>query len=89
MVETTWDASGWVWIRKHTRVVHRVFDDLRSCGRGRHVKSALRNWVDYSRKEVTSRQRPTRGVPTELKPMGEIDTPPFKFVSHRMVVNIV
>jgi hypothetical protein len=30
MVETTKDGSGWVWIRKHTRLVHGVFRNLRS-----------------------------------------------------------
>ena len=27
MVETTGDASGWLWIGKHTRFVHGVFHD--------------------------------------------------------------
>ena len=33
MVETTWDASGWLWIRKHTTFAHGVFHDLRSSWR--------------------------------------------------------
>jgi len=28
MMETTWDASGWLYFRKHTRFVHGVFHDL-------------------------------------------------------------
>ena len=27
MTETTWDASGWVWIGKHTRFANGVFND--------------------------------------------------------------
>ena len=52
------------------------------------MKSTLRNWVEYSRKEVTTRQKPPLRVLTEVRPMGGIDTSPFKFVSHRMVANI-
>ena len=43
MIEITGDHSGWLWIGKHTRFVHGVFDDLRSCGGVRAGKSTFEN----------------------------------------------
>jgi hypothetical protein len=37
MMETTGEGSGWLRIKKHTRFVHGIFYDLRSCGTGQRA----------------------------------------------------
>jgi hypothetical protein len=34
MAETTYDESGWLWIREHTKFAHGVLDALGSFGDG-------------------------------------------------------
>jgi hypothetical protein len=62
MIETTWEESAWLWIRKHTVFRNRVFYGLRSRGWGQDG-----NAVDLSTFELL----PPPGAPFVGRSFGD------------------